>query len=130
MRYLEVEDLLMLHRQIIAQSGGSTGLRDIGMLASATAQPRQTFGGQDLHPSIAQKAAALGFSLICNHPFIDGNKRTGHAAMETFLVLNGYEIAAPVDEQEQMVLAIAAGACDRETLAGWVERHLVRRGTP
>jgi death on curing protein len=68
-----------------------------------------TFGGEDLYPSLLEKAAALGFSIIMNHPFVDGNKRTGHAAMETFLILNGMEINASVDEQERVVLAIASG---------------------
>ena len=79
-----------------------------------------TFGGQELYPGLADKAAALGFSLVCNHPFVDGNKRVGHAAMETFLVLNGWELAAGVDEQEQVILRLAAGA-----LPGAAQRPLV-----
>jgi death-on-curing protein len=63
------------------------------MLESALAQPRATFGGTDLYPGLIEKAAALGFSLVMGHPFVDGNKRTGHAAMETFLILNGHELA-------------------------------------
>ena len=85
------------------------GLRDRGAIESAVAQPEMTFGGDDLYPTIAEKAAALGHSLIQNHPFIDGNKRVGHAAIEVFLVLNGYEISASVDEQEQTVLTVANG---------------------
>jgi death on curing protein len=72
------------------------GIRDIGLLESAIAQPRMTFGREDLYPSLLEKAATLGFSIIMNHPFIDGNKRTGHAATETFLVLNGLKIDASV----------------------------------
>src|SRR6266571_3420897 len=98
--YLTVEEVLELHRMALEQSGGLGGVRDLGGLESALAQPQMTFGGQELYPSLAEKAAALGFSLICNHPFADGNKRVGHAAMETFLVLNGYELTAGVDEQE------------------------------
>jgi death-on-curing protein len=86
-----------------------------------------TFSGVDLYPTIAEKAAALGFSLIMNHPFVDGNKRTGHAAMEVFLLLNGYEIGASVDEQEQVVLQLAAGELDRKAFAEWVLRHVVER---
>jgi death on curing protein len=126
MRFLDIREVLVLYRQIITQSGGSAGLRDMGALESAIAQPHMTFDGNELYPSIAQKAAALGFSLINNHPFVDGNKRIGHAAMEIFLVLNGYEIAAAVDEQEKLILAVASGTCDRETLAGWLEQHLVK----
>ncbi|MDA0265597.1 MAG: type II toxin-antitoxin system death-on-curing family toxin [Cyanobacteria bacterium] len=108
-RFLTLIEVLELHRQIIEQSGGAFGIRDIGLLESAIAQPRMTFGGEDLYPSLLEKAAALGFSIIMNHPFVDGNKRIGHAATEIFLVLNGMEINASVDEQERMVLAIASG---------------------
>ncbi|WP_246844273.1 type II toxin-antitoxin system death-on-curing family toxin [Hydrocoleum sp. CS-953] len=78
-------------------------------LESAVAQPAATFAGEDLYPTVIDKAAALGFLIIMNHPFIDGNKRIGHAAMEVFLILNGLEINASVDEQEQVILAVASG---------------------
>jgi len=84
-RHLSLREVLTLHERIAARSGGGVGLRDFGMLESALAQPRQTFGGSDLYPTLVEKAAALGFSLIANHPFVDGNKRMGHAAMEIFL---------------------------------------------
>ncbi len=84
-RYLTMIEVLELHRKILEQSGGSSGIRDMGLLESAIAQPRMTFGGQDLYPNLLEKATTLGFSIIINHPFVDGNKRTGHAAMETFL---------------------------------------------
>ena len=86
-----------------------------------------TFDGQELYPTLADKASALGYSLVKNHPFVDGNKRAGHAAMETFLVLNGQEIAADVDEQEQVILGIAAGTISREDFTAWVRSHLVER---
>lgn len=79
-------------------------------LESAIAQPRMTFDGAELYPTIVEKASALGFSLVMNHPFVEGNKRTGHAAMETFLVLNGLEIQASVEEQEKIILQLAAGS--------------------
>lgn len=103
MRYLSLEEIIALHAGVAAQSGGMLGLRDRGALESAVAQPEMTFSGDDLYPTIAEKAAALGHSLIQNHPFLDGNKRVGHAAIEVFLVLNGYEIGGSVDEQEQIV---------------------------
>ena len=87
MRYLTLAEVLDLHRRVMVQGGGSAAVRDLGGLISAVAQPRVTFGGRDLHPTVADKAAALCFSIISNHPFVDGNKRAGHAAMETFLVL-------------------------------------------
>jgi death-on-curing protein len=123
-RYLTLVEVLNLHRQIIEQSGGALGVRDVGALQSALAQPRMTFGGEDLYPTLADKAAALGFSIIMNHPFVDGNKRTGHAAMETFLVLNGMEISASVDEQEQVILALASGNSGRESFVEWLKQHL------
>ncbi|WP_233744311.1 type II toxin-antitoxin system death-on-curing family toxin [Leptodesmis sichuanensis] len=92
-------------------------------LESAIAQPRMTFDGEELYPSLIEKAAALGFSIFMNHPFVDGNKRTGHAAAETFLVLNGMEINASVDEQECVVLAIASGKLGREAFVAWLEQN-------
>jgi death-on-curing protein len=126
-RYLTVEEVLELHRLALEQSGGLGGVRDLGGLDSALAQPQMAFGGQELYPSLAEKAAALGFSLVCNHPFVDGNKRIGHVAMETFLVLNGWELAAGVDEQEQVILRLAAGALQRDEFTAWVQSHLRQR---
>lgn len=122
-RYLTLIEILELHRRILEQSGGASGIRDMGLLESALSQPRMTFGGEDLYPSVLEKAAALGFSIIMNHPFVDGNKRTGHAATETFLVLNGLEINASVDEQEGMVLTIASGKLEREIFVEWLQQH-------
>jgi len=126
MRYLSLAEIASLHARLIAQSGGSLGLRDRGALESAVAQPEMSFGGEDLYPTVAEKAAALGHSLIQNHPFVDGNKRVGHAAMEVFLVVNGYEISALVDEQEEIVLAVASSQMSRAELGEWLKRRLVR----
>jgi death-on-curing protein len=120
MRYLSIIQVFSLHRKIIAISGGASGVRDLGLLQSALAQPRLTFDGVELYPGLIQKASALGFSIILNHPFIDGNKRVGHAAIEVFLMLNGYEIDAGGDEQERVILAIAAGEMKREELTEWL----------
>lgn len=125
MRYLFLEEILALHEKVITSSGGSFGLRDRRVLESAIAQPGMTFGDQYLYPTMAEKAAALGHSLIQNHPFLDGNKRIGHAAMEVFLVLNGYEISASADEQEQTILTVAMGKMSREELSEWLRRNLV-----
>ena len=121
MRYLNLGEVLDLHRQIIEQSKGARGIRDLGALESAIAQPRMTFAGEDLYPTIVDKASALGFSIVMNHPFIDGNKRTGHAAMETFLILNGLEINAYVDEQERVILALASGELERDAFTKWLQ---------
>lgn len=81
MRYLTLEEILDIYNQIILQSGGTSGVSNLGMLESAIAQPKMTFDGQELYSTLSEKVAVLGFSLIKNHPFIDGNKRIGHAAM-------------------------------------------------
>lgn len=103
------------------------GIRDIGGLESAVAQPRATFDGKDLYPDLIEKAATLGFSIIMNHPFIDGNKRTGHAALEVFLLLNGYEINASVDDQEKIILGLASGEVERKEFIKWLRRCVIEK---
>ncbi len=124
MRYLTLGEVVALHRGVIDAAGGAAGIRDVRALDSAVAQPKATFGSAELYPTAIEKAAALGFSLIRNHPFVDGNKRVGHAAMETFLVLNGSQIDAPVDEQEHLILDVAAGKVHRDQLTEWLHRHV------
>jgi death-on-curing protein len=124
-RYITVEEVLELHRRIIRQSGGAFGVRDHGSLESSVLQPLQSFADHELYPTLAEKAAALGYFLIQNHPFVDGNKRIGHAALETVLLLNGFELSASVDEQETVLLSVARGEFGREELARWVEHHIV-----
>lgn len=128
MRCLTLGEVVELHQQILRLTGGALGMRDLGLLESALAQPKATFDGVELHPTLIEKAAAPGFSLVANHSFVDGNKRVGHAAMELFLVLNGEEIEAPVDEQERLMLDVAAGAVDRASLARWLEAHIKKTG--
>ncbi|HIK17458.1 MAG TPA: type II toxin-antitoxin system death-on-curing family toxin [Leptolyngbyaceae cyanobacterium M33_DOE_097] len=123
-RYLTLDEVMSLHRQILKQSGGTAGVRDLGSLESAIAQPMMTFGEEDLYPTLVDKAVALEFSMVMNHPFVDGNKRTGHAAMETFLVMNDLEIFAPVDEQELVILSLAAGSLDRGDFSKWLESRV------
>jgi len=120
MRYLSISEVFELHDRIISSSGGSRGIRDISVLESA----RQTFDQKDLYPAIVTKAAALCFSLVMNHPFVDGNKRVGHAAMETFLILNGYEIISSVDEQERVMLELASGKMSRINFSEWLNNHI------
>jgi death-on-curing protein len=124
MRYLTVEEVQKLHQRVLDETGGGGGVRDQGALESAVAQPQMAFGGQELYPTLADKAGALGFSLAMNHAFVDGNKRTAHAAMEVFLVLNGAELNASVDEQEKVMLELAAGNLDREAFVEWIRQHL------
>lgn len=120
MRYVSLSQVLRLHDALLQRSGGAPGLRDLGRLEAALAQPRASFGGADLYPSLLEKAAALCFSLVQGHPFIDGNKRVGHASMEVFLVMNGYELVAAVDDQEAVILSLASGQLNREQLTAWV----------
>ena len=123
-RYLSLGEVVELHRLVTEQAGGAAGVRDLGALESAVAQPRAAFGGADLYPSLAEKGAALCYSLALNHPFVDGNKRAAHAALETFLILNGRELDASVDDAERTMLALAAGALAHEEFVAWVVRHL------
>ena len=101
MRYLSLQEVISLHSLLIAQTGGSSGLRDHVALGSAVAQPEASFGGEELYPDPASKTAELGHSLIQNHPFVDGNRRIGHAAMEVFHLLNGHEIDASADKRSR-----------------------------
>lgn len=128
MRYITLGEALELYRRVIAQSGGLRGIHDLGALESALAQPRMMFNNQELYPSLVEKAAALSFSLIKNHPFVDGNKRIGHAVMETFLILNGFEIDAALDDQEQIILQIASGELERDALTAWLAKHIIKIG--
>ena len=124
MRFLSLSQVLELHRRVMQQSGGMAGILDLGILASALWQPRMVFGGEELYPSLAEKAAALGLAIIHHHPFVDGNKRTGHAAMEAFLLLNGFEFNASVDESEKIVLRLASGELSRQEFTNWIETHI------
>ena len=125
MQYLTIEQVLDIHNQIMARTGGASGITNMGLLESSIAQPQMTFNGQELYATLPEKAVALGFSLIKNHPFLDGNKRIGHAAMEVFLILNGWEINANLEEQEQIILQVASGAMAREDFADWLQAKII-----
>jgi death-on-curing protein len=123
MRYLTLPEVIFLHDRILAASGGAAGVRDLRALEAAIGQPKATFGGDDLYPTVIAKATTLCFSLVQGHPFIDGNKRIGHASMDVFLTLNGYVLDAEVDEQERIMLALASGTLSRKELLAWLEEH-------
>jgi death-on-curing protein len=123
MRYLSISEVLDLHDRLLADSRGAPGVRDLGALESAVSQPHAAFGGQELYADLVAKAAALCYSLVMNHAFVDGNKRVGHAAMETFLLLNDHEIQCGVDEQERVILQLAAGDLSRDAFTAWVRLH-------
>ena len=128
MNYLTITEVIELYRLVMEQSGGTVGILSLDSLESAVAQPRMTFNAEELYPTLAEKAAALGYSLVMNHAFVDGNKRVGHAAMETFLVLNGFEIKASAEEQEKVILSLATGNLDRAGFTSWVREHIKEIG--
>jgi death-on-curing protein len=124
MHSVTIAEILETYQRIMQQSGGLVAIRDFGALESALSQPYMTFGGNELYPSLVEKAAALGFSLIQNHPFADGNKRTGHAATALFLAINGYKIDASIDEQAEIILSVAAGKLNRDKFTEWLSKHI------
>lgn len=119
-RYLSLIEVIELHRQIITQSGGTLGILDLSILQSTVVKPRMSFAGKDLYPTLIDKAATLGFAIIANHPFVDGNQLTGHAVMAIFLAINGVEIDADIEEQVQKISAIASGKLERDDFVTWV----------
>ncbi|MDY5127948.1 type II toxin-antitoxin system death-on-curing family toxin [Actinotignum sp. GS-2025f] len=124
MKYLSKRQILLIHQELLETSGGTSGLRDEGLLDSALMTPLQSFGGQDLYPSLIDKAVRLAFGLIKNHPFIDGNKRIGTHAMLVFLALNGVELSYTDDEMIAIILSVAAGQVDESGLRAWIDEHL------
>jgi death-on-curing protein len=122
-KYLYPNQVLYLHDRILQQSGGLAGLRDENLLESAVYRPQVTFGGQELYPDLFSKAAALGHSLIQNHPFADGNKRTGFASMRLMLRLNGYDLRASQNMKFQFVINIATGKYSEQEIADWLQKR-------
>ena len=119
------EKVLLLHQLIIAETGGSLELRDIGLLDSALEGCFQTFGGQELCPTKEEKGARLGYSLICNHAFVVGNKRIGVHAMLTFLEVNGIRLDCSNDDVVEAGLGVASGQMGYEDLLAWVREHRI-----
>ncbi|MCI7809390.1 type II toxin-antitoxin system death-on-curing family toxin [bacterium] len=124
MRVLSKRQILMLHSMLVAQSGGADGLRDEGLLESAINTPLQTFGGQELYPTVLEKAARLGYGLIHNHPFLDGNKRIGTHAMLVFLDINNITLSYEDDDLIAAILRVASGEMDDSQLLEWLKTHI------
>ena len=120
---LTKKQVISMHQAMISATGGSDGIRDEGLLESALEAPFQTFGGTDIYPTLLQKAARLGFSLVSNHPFVDGNKRIGVHTMLVFLELNGVEIDCTQDELVEIGLSLASGNMSAEMLFEWLGNH-------
>lgn len=125
MIYLSPEQVLFIHARLIAEIGGAHGVRDLAMLESAIARPQATFGGKDLYPDLFTKAAALLDSLINDHPFVDGNKRTGITAAALFLRRNGYRLSASNADVEKFTLQVAASCTELKEIADWLLAHSV-----
>ena len=117
------EKVLLLHQLMAEATGGSVGVRDEGLLDSALENAYLTFGGKELCPSKEEKGARIGYSLISNHAFVDGNKRIGTYIMLTFLEMNGIRISCTDDEIVEMGLSVAEGKMDYEQLLQWVIDH-------
>jgi death-on-curing protein len=120
MNYLTPEQVLFIHSRLVTETGGSHGVRDLGLLESAVARPRATFDGKELYPDLFTKAAALMDSLINNHPFVDGNERTGITAAGLFLRINGWKLTATLDELETCTLRVATVGMKVAELALWL----------
>lgn len=123
MKTLSKNQVTALHSALIREFGGIDGIRDEGLLESALAAPFQTFGGEPVYPSLQAKAAQLGFGLIRNHPFVDGNKRIGAHTMLVFLAVNGIELRYEQQELIDIVLSVAAGQIYRQGLLQWILDH-------
>lgn len=123
MKRLSKEQVVLLHRRLIELTGGSGGIRDEGMLDSALSNPFQSFGNEELYPSIQAKAAQLCFGIVKNHPMIDGNKRLGAHIMLVFLALNGYELSYEQQELSSIILDLAAGNIGVEDILRWIIIH-------
>ena len=126
MKYLSAEQVLFIHSRLIDETGGSHGIRDTGLLQAAVERPKATFGGKDLYTDIFYKAAALLESLIKNHPFIDGNKRTAMASTGLFLQINGYFLETSQKDFVRCALAMATKNITTEDAAKWIKENSLK----
>jgi len=123
-KFLTISQVLDIHQRQIQKFGGTSGVRDEGLLDSALAQPQATFGGELLHPTIGEQAAAYLYHLAMNHPFIDGNKRTAFAVTLTFLNLNGYSLNLSQEQAYNFVIQVVQREISKEELSAFLELHL------
>ena len=121
---ISLDEALAIHSQIVAETGGANGVRDQGGLEAALARPHATFGGDDLYPDPISKAAAIAESIIKNHPFVDGNKRTGYILMRLTLITYGLDVVASDDDEYDLVIAIATGKMDVDAIKEWLSTHV------
>ncbi|MEH1903803.1 MAG: type II toxin-antitoxin system death-on-curing family toxin [Nostoc sp.] len=123
-RFISISQVLDIHQDEINSFGGTSGVREEGLLDSALAQPQATFGGELLHPTIHEQAAAYLYHLAMNHPFIDGNKRTAFAVMDTFITLNGYSLNLSQEQAYNLVIRVVHKEISKEELSAFLELHL------
>lgn len=123
-KFLTISQVLDIHQRQISRFGGTSGVRDKGLLDSALAQPQATFGGKLLHPTIHEQAAAYLYHLAMNHLFIDGNKRTAFAVMDTFITLNGYSLNLSQEQAYNFVIQVVHKEISKEELSAFLELHL------
>ena len=122
-KYLSSEQILAIHEALIKRYGGSGGIRDRGLLESAVFRPQTTVFGEEAYPALFEKCAVLGYSIIQNHPFLDGNKRAGFAAMHLMLLINGYDLASTSEEEIGMTEDVASGKTHEAKIAKWLKQH-------
>lgn len=123
MKYLEAEEILLIHHQLVTRYGGSHGTRDLARIKSAAAAPAQSVFGEEQYKTVFEKAAVYIRNIICDHPFNDGNKRTGMAAGAMFLTRNGYIVSAKIGELEDFAVKVATDKLDVPEIAAWLETH-------
>lgn len=121
--YLSAQTILVLHSEVVDATGGSHGVRDVGLLAAIVDKPKAAFGGNDLYPDTFTKAAVYLESIVNYHVFIDGNKRTGIIVCARFLYQNGYTLSSTNKEVEKFVLSVAAEKIDIQTIVVWLKKH-------
>ncbi len=126
-RFLSIETAIAINEAMARRFGGSSGLRDLGLLESAMAQPAQSFGGDDLYPTISDKAARYAIGITLDHPFVDGNKRCAAGCMAAFLAINGVAFNPRPGELADLMFALASGEMTPSAFSAWVEA-VVGRG--
>ncbi|WP_439506220.1 type II toxin-antitoxin system death-on-curing family toxin [Sediminibacterium sp.] len=121
---ISLNNVLTIHQMLVTSFGGSQGVRDRMLLESALARPLQTFDGKELHPTMIGKSTCLFESILINHPFVDGNKRTGYVLMRLILLKNGLDINASQDQKYEFVMRVASGQTKLESIISWLENHI------
>ena len=127
-QFIPIDLVLTIHADLLQRYGGQPGLRDRGLLESALAQPRMTAGRKEIHKTVFEKAAAYGYHVCNNHPFIDGNKRVAFVLMDIFLQKNGWNITSTEEEAYTMMISLASGKLTKAQLAAWLKEHTAQLG--